>query len=488
MVFIVSLILVTAFALLCDKPLKKHPNIFYIGTAVVSLFFGIFTFDGVHGFVKDYILAIFQKGALATAFFVLVMYAGALKNGSYLIKKLMPIRAQLSIMGAILILIHNATYGRTYFVRLFTNAGSLQITWLLAAIISLILLVIMIPLTIMSFPAVRKKMNPKRWKQIQRSAYAFYALIYVHVMLVNIPMEQNGRWEYIVNVIVYSVVFISYAVLRVRKAVLKKHKNAVTTINISLGGTAVALLAAVCCLTFIPMTQNNHIVQQQTVQTYVDDNSKNSEAEISTSEKSQTNVSENMMLEQSIEENKTVVSETTETEESETVSKENSESSVSSTVSETSTQKPQTSSHTEIVSNNNANKTEVSRTESSHAEISKPETSKTETGTVEVSKAEESKMEESSVTYKYKNGTYTGKSYGYDGYVYATVTIENDTMTSVSVSSDESDLWYFEQAQGMVVSEILDTQNPSVDAVSGATYSSYGIMGAVADALKKAEN
>ncbi len=487
MIFIASLVLVTAFALLCDKPLKKHPNIFYIGTVVAALFFGIFTFGSVHGFVKDYILAIFQKGALATAFFVLVMYAGALKNGSYLIKKLMPVRAQLSIMGAILILVHNITYGRIYFVRLFTNAGSLQTTWLLAAIISLILLVIMIPLTIMSFPAVRKKINPKRWKQIQRSAYVFYALIYVHVMLVNIPMAQNGRWQYIVNIIVYSLVFISYAVLRVRKAVLKRHKNAVKIINISFAGTATTLLAAVYCLAFIPMIQNSSTLQQQTVQLSVAE-SKNSETESSMSEKSQSDVSENIVSESSVEESKAVVSETTELEESKEVSEENSESSVASTVSEVSAQQSQTSSQIGIVQNSGTNKPEASSTESSHSETSKPETSQTETSKAEVSKVEASKPKESTVTYKYKNGTYSGKFYGYDGYVYATVTVENDKITSVSVSSDESDLWYFEQAQGAVVSEILNKQNTNVDAVSGATYSSYGIMGAVADALKKAEN
>ncbi|MCD8187300.1 MAG: FMN-binding protein [Ruminococcus sp.] len=92
------------------------------------------------------------------------------------------------------------------------------------------------------------------------------------------------------------------------------------------------------------------------------------------------------------------------------------------------------------------------------------------------------------VSYTYKNGTYTGTAYGYDGNITAVVTIENDVITSITASSDESDTWYFEQAQGSVISQILSQQQTSVDAVSGATYSSVGIMNAVQKALNSAKN
>ncbi len=49
------------------------------------------------------------------------MYTGALKNGSKLMKILMPIRAELSIIASILTLAHNISFGRYHFITLFTK-------------------------------------------------------------------------------------------------------------------------------------------------------------------------------------------------------------------------------------------------------------------------------------------------------------------------------------------------------------------------------
>ena len=87
----------------------------------------------------------------------------------------------------------------------------------------------------------------------------------------------------------------------------------------------------------------------------------------------------------------------------------------------------------------------------------------------------------------YQDGVYTAQAYGYDGDVYVTVTIENDVITSITATSDESDEWYFEQACDEVIKRIINAQSPSVDVVSGATYSSQGIMTAVKKALNSAK-
>ena len=113
--------------------------------------------------------------------FVAVMYAGALPKGSKLIAQLMKIRGELSITAAILVLCHNFTYGITYFKMLFIKPEALSATQFTAAIISLVLIIIMIVLTVTSFQAVRKKMKAKKWKQLQRTAYVFYGLMYVHI-------------------------------------------------------------------------------------------------------------------------------------------------------------------------------------------------------------------------------------------------------------------------------------------------------------------
>lgn len=90
-------------------------------------------------------------------------------------------------------------------------------------------------------------------------------------------------------------------------------------------------------------------------------------------------------------------------------------------------------------------------------------------------------------THIYQDGTYTASAYGYDGTVYVTVTIENDVITSITATSEESDEWYFEQACDTVINRILAAQDTSVDAVSGATFSSQAIMSAVKKALKSAQ-
>ena len=222
MLFIISLIIVALFIYFLKDSLKKYANIFYIGAAVISIAVFLLEFLPMHLFVKNNILGIFAKGSLGTAMFVAVMYAGALPKGSKLIAPLMKIRGELSITAAILVLCHNFTYGMTYFRMLFTKTSLLSATQLAAAVISLVLIAIMIVLTVTSFPSVRKKMQAKKWKQLQRTAYVFYGLMYVHIMLINIPYARLGLGMYVANVVIYSIVFLGYAAMRISKAISVK--------------------------------------------------------------------------------------------------------------------------------------------------------------------------------------------------------------------------------------------------------------------------
>ena len=222
MLFIISLIIVALFIYFLKDSLKKYANIFYIGAAVISIAVFLLEFLPMHLFVKNNILGIFAKGSLGTAMFVAVMYAGALPKGSKLIAPLMKIRGELSITAAILVLCHNFTYGMTYFRMLFTKTSLLSATQLAAAVISLVLIAIMLVLTVTSFPSVRKKMQAKKWKQLQRTAYVFYGLMYVHIMLINIPYARLGLGTYIANVVIYSIVFLGYAAMRISKAISVK--------------------------------------------------------------------------------------------------------------------------------------------------------------------------------------------------------------------------------------------------------------------------
>lgn len=82
-----------------------------------------------------------------------------------------------------------------------------------------------------------------------------------------------------------------------------------------------------------------------------------------------------------------------------------------------------------------------------------------------------------------KDGTYKGSANGYGGKVTVNVTVSKKTMTTIDVVSapGETDS-FFQRAKG-VIDEMLTAQSTDVDVVSGATYSSNGIIGAVKNAL-----
>ena len=251
MPILLSLVLALLLSWYGGSAIKKHAPVFYGGAALLALTTIAVTWSGADasfpGWMSNYVWPLLSHGTFASALFIIVMYMGALPNGTKAIKRLMPIRAELSIMASLLVLGHNIAYGRTYFVRLFTDTSKMSTAQTLAAICSLIMIAIMLPLMITSFKAVRKKMKPKSWKKLQRSAYVFYGLIYVHTMLLYVPMVQAGRSAYIVNVIVYSLIFISYAGMRIRKELLKKKRDARCILPV-----AAVVCVAACVLGCIP--------------------------------------------------------------------------------------------------------------------------------------------------------------------------------------------------------------------------------------------
>lgn len=106
----------------------------------------------------------------------------------------------------------------------------------------------------------------------------------------------------------------------------------------------------------------------------------------------------------------------------------------------------------------------------------------------EASEAEEQSEEEETEELAYKNGTYTGDGQGFGGTITVEVTLQDDEITDIQVTSAPGeDSAYLSQGKG-VISSILSAQSTDVDTISGATFSSTGIINAVNDALGKAEN
>ena len=104
--------------------------------------------------------------------------------------------------------------------------------------------------------------------------------------------------------------------------------------------------------------------------------------------------------------------------------------------------------------------------------------------------ADDSAADDTSATSEnvYKDGTYTGEAEGYGGTIQVEVTLAGDEITSINVvSAPGEDSAYLSQAES-VIDSIISAQSTDVDTVSGATFSSTGILNAVDDALGKAEN
>ena len=88
---------------------------------------------------------------------------------------------------------------------------------------------------------------------------------------------------------------------------------------------------------------------------------------------------------------------------------------------------------------------------------------------------------------KLKDGTYEGEATGYKPGLTVSVTIKDNVISSIKITDhNEENSRYYAKAMDTVPGEIIDNQSLDVDAVTGATFTSIGIINAVNDALLKA--
>ena len=87
----------------------------------------------------------------------------------------------------------------------------------------------------------------------------------------------------------------------------------------------------------------------------------------------------------------------------------------------------------------------------------------------------------------WKDGTYTGSGKGFGGTISVKVTVKDGKISAIDVTSASGETAsYFSKAKG-IIPKMISGQTTNVDAASGATYSSNGIITAVRNALSKAE-
>jgi DMSO/TMAO reductase YedYZ heme-binding membrane subunit len=224
MSLIISTIGAVLFSALCAKPLRAMPWLFYLLAVLIAVAGIYFTLSPPPNQVLRAVVFAIQKGQVGFALFVVVMFVGVFSQDSAVRRALNPVRAELSIVAAILIIGHFTLYLGNY-LSLATQLFSRQPSIISSFLIALVMLVLLVILTITSFNAVKRRMDAGRWKGVQRLAYLFFGLIFLHLLGYLMIPVLGGSPGAVLNVTVYTVVFAAYAILRVRKALRDRQSS-----------------------------------------------------------------------------------------------------------------------------------------------------------------------------------------------------------------------------------------------------------------------
>lgn len=142
--------------------------------------------------------------------------------------------------------------------------------------------------------------------------------------------------------------------------------------------------------------------------------------------------------------------------------------------------------------NESGSDTEVTEENESGSDTDKDGAGSGETGSAaeesEENNSDSETIDSSQITFsgaELKDGTYEGSAEGYKSTITVSVTVASGKVTNIEVVEENDTPDFFERAKN-IIDTVLNQQSMDVDTVSGATYSSRGILQAVADALEPA--
>jgi len=204
------------FVFHAGKYLHKYQYIFELGALLLSIIVYL-SQPQVFNFNLGFVGSMISSGHLSLAFFLLVMFTGVFKKNSKAKKALSLVRAELAIIGFIFLLPHGLS-------RLELALSGFNLSGLFA-------FMIFIPLIVTSFMFVRKKMNPKHWKQLHKLAYVAYFFIYIHLAF-NIYINPNyGYFIPDADALLYHFILLLYVTLRVIFVIIPKHQKKEKELN-----------------------------------------------------------------------------------------------------------------------------------------------------------------------------------------------------------------------------------------------------------------
>jgi len=203
MTIVIGLIFILGLCVFIFQKWIRKWNLYVYGFAILLSIFS---------FTQE--TTIINMGYVGLSFFFLVMIASTMAP-STLKKKLMGNRAELAVLGSIF----SVTHGLKYIIfaidyRFFWEAP-------LYFYLGICAVLVMIPLALTSLMFIRKKMKGKSWKKLHQLSYIFYALILIHVILIN-----NDRFLFYIVLTILYVVYKTMTLLS-KKGEVKKIKPAI---------------------------------------------------------------------------------------------------------------------------------------------------------------------------------------------------------------------------------------------------------------------
>lgn len=216
MMFACVLLLTVFCCFVLRRLIRRCPWMLYVVALGVDIAYVAASEFGAPFWLWQPLFVLVQKCYLSLALFVVVMYIGCFARTSKVAVWLRPVRAELSIAACLLAVGHMAAYLGTYVSMLVSGSAKGNVA--IAFVVAIALLVLLLVLGVTSINRVKRAMSSEHWAALQRWAYVFFGLIYVHLALMLTPAAFRGGQSAQESLAIYTAVFGVYAVARLARA------------------------------------------------------------------------------------------------------------------------------------------------------------------------------------------------------------------------------------------------------------------------------
>lgn len=228
-----ALLYTVAFTVIFARVLQRNPLPFYLLFAAA----GALILTGIEDAVPSVVplLEIMASCYTGVAFYLIVMFAGALPRSWWFTKRLLSVRSQISILAGFVVFFHIIRVWNLvplsfsmFWPFIWSNAAPIM-TLGFGVVGPFLVICFFIP-WITSFKTIRNAMTHKKWKRIQKLAYPFMVLLILQGILlaighaVYVGPQAAEYVQYILTAITYTLFGLTYAVLKIYQISVKHAK------------------------------------------------------------------------------------------------------------------------------------------------------------------------------------------------------------------------------------------------------------------------